>query len=431
MQTSTLRTIAISGAAAGALLLLPAGLASLEQTAGRGGPVAVARALPAAASGRNWAGYGGTPQQTRYSTLSRINTTNVAGLQVAWRYDTGEPGAMQTQPIAIDGVVYGYTPTHKAFAVNGATGKAIWTFDSGIRGSGPNRAVMYWASGQDRRVFAAVASFIYALDARTGKVIRSFGTDGRIDLRQHLGRDPDTQSVRLTSPGVIYRDLMIVGGRVGEVLPTSPGDVRAYDVRTGALKWSFHTIPHPGEFGHATWPAEAWTYSGGANSWPGMALDEARGIAYVPTGSAASDFYGADRLGDNLFANSLVALDAATGTRLWHYQIVRHDIWDRDLPSPPTLVTVRRNGRTIDAVAQATKHGYLFVLDRVTGQPLFPVAARLVSDERGAWRSHQLDAAAADTPQAVRAAGADGRPSDASHAGGAGLGTRAVQDVSE
>ena len=235
---------------------------------------------------------------------------------------------------------------------------------------------MYWSSGSERRVFAAVDNFVYALDPATGKPVESFGAGGRIDLRENLGRDASTQGVRLTSPGAIYRDLMIVGGRVGEGLPTSPGDVRAYDVRTGALKWSFHTIPHPGEHGYETWPKQAWEYSGGANSWPGMAVDERTGIVYVPTGSAASDFYGADRLGDNLFANSLIALDANTGKRVWHFQFVRHDIWDRDLPSPPSLVTVRRNGRTIAAVAQATKQGQLFLFNRATGEPIYPIEYR-------------------------------------------------------
>ncbi len=317
--------------------------------------------------------YGGGPAQRRYSTLTQINRTNVKQLAVAWTYDTGEPGAMQTQPVVVGDVLYGYTPTHKTFALNAGTGALLWTFDSGVRGSGPNRGVMYWADGNERRVFAAVGNFIYALDAATGKPMETFGVSGRIDLRQHLGRDPDTQGVRLTTPGVIYKDLMIVGGRVGEALPTSPGDIRAYDVRSGALRWAFHTIPHPGEAGYDTWPKNAWEYSGAANNWAGMALDERRGLVFVPTGSAASDFYGADRLGDNLFANCLIALDAETGKRVWHFQVVRHDIWDRDLPSPPTLVTVRRDGRTIDAVAQATKHGFLFVFDRVTGKPLFPI----------------------------------------------------------
>ena len=321
-------------------------------------------------------GYGGGPQQTRYSPLAQINRGNVKRLAAAWTYDTGEPGAMQTQPTVVGDVLYGCTPTLKAFAVNAATGKQLWMFDSGIRGNGPNRGVMYWASGNDRRVFAAVGNFVYALDAATGKPIATFGTGGRIDLRENLGRDPRLQTVRLTTPGVIYKDLMIVGGRLGEDLPTPPGDIRAYDVRTGALQWSFHTIPHPGELGYGTWPKDAWEYSGAANSWSGMALDERRGLVFVPTGSAASDFYGADRLGDNLFANSLIALDAATGKRVWHFQFVRHDVWDRDLPAPPTLVTVRRNGRNVDAVAQATKHGFVFVFNRETGEPLFPLEYR-------------------------------------------------------
>jgi quinoprotein glucose dehydrogenase len=325
---------------------------------------------------RGWAGYGGGPEQIRYSSLTQITRASVTQLGVAWTYDTGEPGPLQTQPIVVDDVLYGYTPTHKTFAVRAATGERLWTFDSGVAGGGPNRGFMYWAEGTDKRVFSAVGNYIYALDARTGKPIATFGAAGRIDLREHLDRDVETQGVRLTSPGVIYKDLMIVGGRVGESLPTSPGDVRAYDVRTGALRWTFHTIPHPGEFGYQTWPKDAWTYGGGANSWPGMALDEARGVVYVPTGSAASDFYGADRLGDDLFANCLIALDAATGKRLWHFQFVRHDMWDRDLPSPPNLVRVRRNGQMVDAVAQSTKHGYVFVFDRTNGMPLFPIEYR-------------------------------------------------------
>lgn len=322
---------------------------------------------------RGWTTYGGTPDQIRYSALDQVNRSNVHRLEVAWSYDTGEGGDLQTQPIVVDGVLYAYTPTHKTIALDAASGKLLWEFDSGIEGTGANRGLMYWKQGRDARVFAAVDEFVYALNAKTGAVIKDFGSSGRIDLREHLGREPAAQSVRLTTPGVIYKELMIVGGRVGEILPASPGYVRAYDVRTGALRWSFHTIPQPGDFGYDTWPKDAWTYIGGANSWSGMTLDEKRGVVYVPTGSAASDFYGGNRLGDNLFANSLIALKAQTGERLWHYQFVRHDILDRDLPTPPALVKVRRDGRTIDALAQPTKQGYLFVLDRDTGEPLFPV----------------------------------------------------------
>jgi quinoprotein glucose dehydrogenase len=322
----------------------------------------------------NWPGYGGGPEETRYSNLKQINRANVARLQVAWSYDTADgAGDPQTQPIMVDGVLFGLTPKHKAIALDAATGKLLWQFDSGVMGRGADRSVVYWSAGDDRRIFAAVQSFIYALDARTGKVISNFGKDGCIDLRENLGRDPAKQSVVETSPGIIYKDLLIVGDRTPESLPAPPGDIRAYDVRTGALRWTFHTIPHPGEPGYETWPKDAWTYSGAANNWASMALDEKRGIVYAPTGSAASDFYGADRIGDDLYANCLLALDAATGRRIWHFQAVKHDVWDRDFPSPPTLVTVKHDGKTVDAVAQTTKQGWVFLFDRTDGTPLFPV----------------------------------------------------------
>ena len=323
-----------------------------------------------------WPAYGGGPEQIRYSPLDQINTSNVARLTVAWSYDTGESGGLQTQPIVVNGVLYGYTPTHKTFALRAGTGEHLWTFDSGIAGRGANRGLMYWASGNDARVYAAVDQYLYALDARTGKPVPSFADYGRIDLRLGLDRDPKIQNVRLTSPGVVYNDLIIVGGREGEGLPSSPGYIRAYDARTGESRWTFHTIPHPGEQGDATWSKDSWTYNGGANNWPGMALDQARGIVYVPTGSAAADFYGANRVGDNLYANCLLALDARTGRRIWHFQFVRHDIWDRDPPSPPSLVRVRHNGRLVDAVVQTTKQGFVFVFDRTNGTPLFPIEYR-------------------------------------------------------
>jgi len=326
---------------------------------------------------RGWAAYGGGPEQIRYSRLNQINRANVKQLEQAWLYDSGETGGLQTQPIVVDGVLYGVTPSHKAFALGAATGEHLWTFDSGIKAQGANRGLMYWTDGgSDKRVYAAVARYVYALDARTGKPIPTFGDGGRIDLHGDLGRDPERQSVVLTSPGVVHKDLLILGGRVSEGLPASPGDIRAYNARTGKLQWSFHTIPHPGEAGYETWSKDSWRENGGANSWPGMALDEARGIVYVPTGSAAADFYGANRLGDNLYANSLIALNADTGKLIWHFQFVRHDIWDRDAPSPPSLITIRQNGKTIEAVAQATKHGYVFVFDRTNGIPVFPIEYR-------------------------------------------------------
>ena len=325
---------------------------------------------------RGWPAYGGGLDQIRYSSLQQINRGNVARLEVAWTYDSGESGGLQTQPIVVDGVLYACTPTHKTFALRADTGELLWTFDSGLKGQGVNRGVMYWAQGTDKRVYAPVDQFLYALDAATGKPIPSFADNGRIDLRRDLGRDPKTQWVRMRTPGVVFKDLVIVGGTVGEGLPSSPGYVRAYDAKSGTLRWTFHTIPNPGEPGYETWSKDSWLVNGGANSWPGMAVDERRGIVYVPTGSAAADFYGGDRIGDNLYANSLIALNAETGKRIWHFQFVRHDIWDRDPPSPPSLVTIRRNGRTIEAVAQATKQGFLFVFDRATGTPLFPIEYR-------------------------------------------------------
>jgi len=321
----------------------------------------------------DWPTYGGTAGQ-HYSPLSQINRQNVKRLAVGWTFDTHEEGGLQTSPIMVDGVLFGLTPTQKAFALDAATGKLLWKFDSGIRGTQPDRGLAYWTDGHDRRILVGVMNFVYALNAATGKPIASFGTHGRIDLRENLGREPaSAQSVYVTSPGVVYKDLFIVGGRDPETLPAPPGDIRAYDIRTGTLRWTFHTIPHPGEPGYETWPPEAWKTSGAANNWTGMTLDAGRGIIYVPTGSAAFDFYGGDRLGDNLFANCLLALDAATGKRLWHFQGVHHDIWDRDFPSPPALVTVKRDGRDIDAVAQTTKQGFVYLFDRVTGAPLFPL----------------------------------------------------------
>lgn len=318
--------------------------------------------------------YGGGSDGIRYSSLKQINRTNVQQLKIAWTYDTADGvGDTQNQPVVVEGVLYGLTPKHKIIALQAATGKPLWRFDSGLAGRGPNRGVTYWTDGTDKRIFAAVQSYVYALDAATGKPIPTFGKDGRIDLREGLGRDPQKLSVVLTTPGVIYKDVLIVSGRFPESLPSPPGDIRAFDVRTGKLRWSFHTIPRPGEFGYETWPKDAWTYTGSANNWAGMAVDEKRGIVYVPTGSAADDFYGADRVGDNLFANTLLALNAETGKRIWHFQAIKHDIWDRDFPSPPTLVTVKQNGRRIDAVAQTTKSGHVYLFDRATGKPLFPI----------------------------------------------------------
>ena len=326
---------------------------------------------------RDWPVYGGSAASTHYSSLTQINRANVSNLKVAWSFDTEEQGGLQTSPIIVDGVLYGITPSQKIFALDAATGKLLWKFDSGIRGTQPDRGLAYWSDGRDKRIITGVMHFVYALDATTGKPIASFGQNGRIDLREGLGREPaSAQFVALTSPPIVYKDLFVVGGRNPESLPAPPGDVRAFDVHSGKLRWTFHTIPHPGEFGYDTWPKDAWKTSGSANNWAGMSIDVARGILYVPTGSAAFDFYGPDRIGDDLFANCLIALNAETGQRIWHFQGVHHDLWDRDFPSPPVLLTVHHDGKSIDAVAQPSKQGYVFLFDRLTGQLLFPLEQR-------------------------------------------------------
>ncbi|MGA9801454.1 MAG: PQQ-binding-like beta-propeller repeat protein [Terriglobales bacterium] len=324
----------------------------------------------------DWPVYGGAPENNHYSRLTQINRDNVKQLQVAWSFDTGESGGLQTSPIIVGHVLYAYSPSQRVIALDAATGKLLWKFDPGVRGWQPARGLAYWSNGKEKRILAGVMNSVYALDADTGKPVPTFGDNGRIDLRRDLGRDPESQSIAMTSPGVVYKDLLIVGGREPETLPAPPGDIRAYNVRTGKLAWSFHTIPHPGEFGYDTWPRDAWTYSGAANNWAGMTVDTRRGILYVPTGSAAMDFYGANRLGDDLFANCLLALNAETGERIWHFQGVRHDIWDRDFPSPPILLTVRRDGKEVDAVAQPTKQGFVYLFDRSNGQTLFPIEYR-------------------------------------------------------
>lgn len=325
---------------------------------------------------RNWSVWGGAPDNQHYSSLAQINRTNVKRLHIAWTFDTGEKGGLQTSPLIVDGKLYGITPTQKIFALNAATGERLWVFDSGIQGLQPDRGLAYWSDGNDKRIFVGVMNFLYGLDAMTGKPTPSFGNNGRVDLQENLGREPRWQSIALTSPGVIYKDLIIVGGRNPETLPAPPGDIRAYDVRAGQLRWSFHTIPHPGEFGYDTWPKDAWKASGAANNWAGMSLDVKHGIVYVPTGSAAFDFYGGDRVGDDLFANCLLALNAETGQRIWHFQAVKHDLWDRDFPSAPVLLTVKHGSKNVEAVAQTSKQGFVFLFDRLTGQPLFPIAYR-------------------------------------------------------
>ena len=341
-----------------------------------------ARSQQSTSGYRTWSVFGGGHDNIHYSNLDQINRGNVHALEVAWTFDSGDAhpqSEMECNPIVVDGVMYATTPSGDVVALDAATGTLKWRFsanpDLKSVGKVRTRGVTYWADGQDHRIFAGARQYLVALDANTGKLIPSFGKDGKIDLRDGLGRQP-LNWVTMTSPAVVYKDLVIVGGAMAEVLPASPGNIRAFDAHNGSLRWSFHTIPHPGELGYDTWPKDAWTYSGSANNWAGMTLDEKRGIVFVPIGSAASDFYGANRVGDDLFATSLLALNAETGKRIWHFQMVHHDIWDRDPPAAPALVTVKRDGKDVDAVAQTTKQGWVYLFDRTTGKPLFPMETR-------------------------------------------------------
>ena len=341
----------------------------------------LALGLTAAAAATDWPHYGGGPDRLRYSPLSQVNTTNVTGLRVAWTYDTRdafEGSEMQCQPVVAHGLLYATSPKLRVFALDAATGVERWSFSPNPDAKSPTRTrvrgLMYWERGEERRIYFAARHWLYALDARTGKPVSSFGKDGRIDLRDgFVGRDARTLSVGLNTPGVFWKHLLIIGSIVPEGLPSAPGDIRAFDVDTGAQKWAFHTIPHPGEPGYETWPKDAWTYSGGANAWSGVSLDERRGYVYAATGSASYDFYGANRIGDNLYANTILCLRADTGERVWHFQAVKHDVWDRDFPASPSLVTITKDGQKRDVVAQIAKNGRLYVLDRDSGAPLYPM----------------------------------------------------------
>ena len=339
----------------------------------------------------DWPHYGNDAGRTHYSTLDQINKSNVGKLEVVWTYRTGDKtdrSTIEANPIIIRGVMYLTTASVKVAALDAATGAEIWTFDPGD-GGGANRGVAYWEDDarEDRRVFFSSGANLYALDADSGMPIRSFGTNGKVDMREGLDRD-ELLSVRSTSPGVVFEDLIIMGSSTGEGPErTAPGHIRAYDVRSGEREWIFHTIPHPGEYGYDTWPEDGYLRSGSANSWAGLSLDEERGIVFAATGSPSYDWYGGDRHGNNLFANSVIALNARTGERIWHFQTVRHDLWDYDLPAPPTLVSFEHEGEMVHAVAQPSKHGYLYVFDRETGEPRWPIEEIAVpqTDLPGEW----------------------------------------------
>ncbi|MDA0195734.1 MAG: c-type cytochrome [Bacteroidetes bacterium] len=334
-------------------------------------------------SNPNWSHYQGGPEVNQYKSFDQINKGNIDQLEVAWIYDAGDIDTLnrsqiQCNPLIIDGVLYGSSLKLKLFALDAATGKNLWTYDpqeyrKDKTGAGVNRGFAYWSKGEDKRLFFGVGSELHVVNATTGKPIVSFGEGGLLDLKKGLGRDLENKYYALNSPGIVYKDLIIIGGRLDEGADHAPGHIRAFSVLTGEMKWIFHTIPHPGEFGYDTWPEDGYLKSGGANTWAGFSLDMEEGIVYAPTGSASFDFYGGDRHGQNLFANSIIALKAETGERIWHFQVRHHDVWDRDLPAPPNLVTVEKDGVRIKALAQISKSGELFVLNRLTGEPIYPI----------------------------------------------------------
>jgi quinoprotein glucose dehydrogenase len=328
-----------------------------------------------------WSDYLGGPDSAQYSGLKQINKSNVSQLQVAWTYPTGDKNSYDFNPVIVDGVMFVQAKSNSIVALDAATGREIWVHANDTR-SITARGVNYWESKDrsDRRLLYCVDNNLVAIDARTGQSIPSFGENGRSDLRVGFDRDPKTLTrIQNNTPGRVFENLIILGSAAsGEYDTSSPGIIRAFDVKTGKLAWVFHTIPHPGEFGYDTWPPDVWKTVGGDQNWSEMTLDDKRGIVYVPLASPNYDFYGGDRKGQNLFGNCLLALDARTGKRLWHFQFVHHDLWDYDTPAAPKLLTVKHDGKTVDAVAQPTKMGFLFVFDRVTGAPLWPIEERAV-----------------------------------------------------
>ena len=340
---------------------------------------------------KSWTQYGGGSDQSKYVDLKHITKQNVAQLEVAWTYSTGDNvGSYKFNPIVVDNIMYVLAKNNSLVALDIITGKELWIHANLNVAS--KRGINYWESKdrKDRRLLFCINNTLQAIDALTGKSILTFGNNGSVSLKDDLGRDPATVSrATSTSPGHIFEDLILLGSSPGENLFSAPGHLRAYNVVTGKLAWVFHTIPHPGEYGYETWPKDAYKYVGGVNTWGEISVDAKRGIAYFPLGSPTYDYYGADRIGQGLFGNSLVALDARTGKRIWHFQTVHHDIWDYDVVSAPQLITVDHKGKRVDAVAQATKQGFLFVFNRVTGEPLWPIEERPVpaSDVPGeqAW----------------------------------------------
>jgi len=326
-----------------------------------------------------WSDYGGGPDSAKYTTLTQITPANVTQLQPAWSYPTYDNLSYRFGPLVADNVAYVLARNNSLVALDATTGKEIW-IHAELQGMAP-RGINYWESrdGRDRRLIYQRNGFLEEIDAKTGNSILTFGNNGAVNLREGLGRDPMTiGQIQSPNPGKVFENLIILGSAPGEAYLSPPGDLRAFDVLTGALVWQFHTVPHPGEFGYETWPKDAWKYVGGTNTWGEISIDPVRGIAYFPTGSPTFDYYGADRHGANLFGTSLVALDARTGKRLWHFQMVHHDLWDYDNTAAPQLTTIRHDGQLVDVVAQAGKTGFLYVFNRVTGEPIWPIEERPV-----------------------------------------------------
>lgn len=328
-----------------------------------------------------WSDYSGGSDSAQYSALKQINRDNVNRLEIAWTYPTGDGRKYSFNPLVVDSVMYVLAKQNSIVALDASTGKEIWTFLEPGTTIITSRGLNYWQSEDrtDRRLLFSSNHFLRAIDAKTGKPINTFGASGRVDLKQGLDRDPKTlKLVQSTTPGRIFENLLILGSATNQGYGSAPGDIRAFDVRTGKLVWTFHTIPRPGEFGYDTWPKDAWKSVGGANVWGEFSIDEKRGIVYAPTASPKYNFYGADRKGANLFGDCLLALDARTGKRIWHFQMVHHDIWDYDDATAPKLLTVQHDGKPVDIVAQVSKQGFLWVFDRVTGKPLWPIEERPV-----------------------------------------------------
>ncbi len=346
---------------------------------------------------RTWSTYKADAASSSFSVLKQINKENVHQLKLAWTFNPADAledsrfGGSECNPIIIDGIMYAASARHRIYAINATNGQKIWSYDpyNGGPGGGSFRGVTYWEKGNNKRILFTGGDNLFALNAETGKLISTFGKNGTVSMNVGMRDDPEKISIKPTSPGIVYKDLLIIGNEVSELYGAQPGYVRAYNIITGKLEWTFHTIPKPGEKGYDTWPKDAWKYAGGANDWGGMSVDEKRGMVFLATGSPTYDFYGHDRIGQNLFGNCIVALDAKTGKYIWHFQTVHHDLWDYDLPAPPNLVTVEKNGKKIDAVAQVSKVGFVYVLNRETGKSLFPIEERQVpaSDVPGelAW----------------------------------------------